>query len=173
MRLWGVHSAEAEVSRIARIFHNWCAAIARRLPFGLSKIVPATIIGFAIINGFTFSVDLALLWTLAEGMHWPKPLALAIAYTLAFALSFILNRTFNFQSHGNVGGQVGIYLVVVVINFVAFIVGLAWLLSLFLPLLVGRLLAGGCEAVYMYSAMRWVVFRDRSASAEPLHSAGQ
>lgn len=52
-------------------YHALMAAIVRRLPFGLSRIVAASFLGFAIINGFTFSVDLGLL-TLGHGvLKWP------------------------------------------------------------------------------------------------------
>lgn len=50
--------------------------------------------------------------------------------------------------------------VVVVINYLAFILGVgSELAALGLDYQLSRLLAGACKAVYMYSAMRWVVFR--------------
>jgi hypothetical protein len=48
------------------------------------------------------------------------------------------------------------------VNYVAFILGvgggLAWA---GLEYHLARIAAGACEAVYMYSVMRWVVFRQR------------
>ena len=51
------------------------------------------------------------------------PIAVTAAYVCAFALSYVLNRTFNFQSHAPVGPQVAIYVVVVVVNYLASILG--------------------------------------------------
>jgi hypothetical protein len=57
---------------------------------------------------------------------------------------------------------VAIYVVVVAINYAAFIVVLPTSLAAAgLQYHLARLLAGCCEAVYMYTAMRWVVFRAR------------
>jgi putative flippase GtrA len=134
--------------------------VVKRLPFGLSSIVAPTFLGFCLINSFTFGVDLALLYTLHDVLHLPVPIAVSVAYACAFALSYVLNRIFNFQSHAPVGPQVAVYVVVVVINYLAFILGLVTLLTaLGVDYRIARLIAGACEAVYMYSALRWVVFR--------------
>jgi len=55
-------------------------AIVRRLPFGLAEIIPASLLGFAVINGFTFAVDLGLLTTLHGGLGWPLPVSITVAY---------------------------------------------------------------------------------------------
>ena len=131
-----------------------------RLPFGLNSIVAPTFLGFAVINSFTFGVDLLLLWALHARGGLPVPVAVTIAYACAFALSYVGNRTMNFQSHAPVGPQVAVYVVVVVVNYLAFILGVSSLLTaLGVDFRLARILAGGCEAVYMYSAMRWLVFR--------------
>jgi hypothetical protein len=50
--------------------------------------------------------------------------------------------------------------VAVVVNYLAFILGVSsGLEALGVEYRVARIVAGGCEAVYVYSAMRWVVFR--------------
>ena len=96
-------------------------------------------------------------------MGLPVWLSVTAAYICAFGLSFVLNRTFNFHSHAPVGRQAVVYVVVVVINYVAFILGVgSGLTALGLEYHLSRLLAGACEAVYMYCAMRWVVFRGLS-----------
>jgi putative flippase GtrA len=88
------------------------------------------------------------------------PIAVTVAYACAFALSYILNRLFNFRSHAPVGPQVATYVVVVVVNYLAFILGVTTALAAAgMQYQVSRLAAGICEAVYMYSAMRWLVFR--------------
>ena len=147
-------------SRLADRFHKWCEAVARRLPFGLAAVVAPTFVGFCVINGFTFGVDLTILTGLRSGLGVAVPIAVTVAYVCAFALSYVLNRIFNFQSHAPVGPQVAIYVVVVVVNYLAFILGLTSALAAFgVQYQLSRLAAGVCEAVYMYSAMRWVVFR--------------
>jgi putative flippase GtrA len=126
----------------------------------LSSIVAPTFLGFAVINGFTFSVDLLLLTALHGGLHLPVPVAVTVAYACAFGLSYYLNRTLNFRSHAPAGPQIAVYVVVVVINYLAFILAVSTLLTAAgVEYRVARIVAGLCEAVYMYSAMRWVVFR--------------
>lgn len=163
-----VHDLTTTTDSLADRFTAWCTAVIARLPFGLSRLIPPTLLGFALINGFTFGVDLLLLTVLHE-LGLPVWLSVTIAYVCAFGLSFVLNRTFNFHSHAPVGKQAVVYVVVVTINYLAFILGVgAGLTALGLEYHLSRLLAGACEAVYMYSAMRWVVFRGRtSARAEP------
>ena len=147
-------------SRFVDRFHEFCEAVVNRLPFGLKSVIAPTFLGFCLINGLTFSIDLALLTSLRSGLGLPVPIAVTVAYACAFTLSYILNRTFNFQSHGAVGPQFAVYVVVVVVNYLAFILGVTSVLSAIgVQYQVSRLVAGVCEAVYMYSAMRWVVFR--------------
>ena len=136
---------------------EWAVAA---LPFGLDSVVAPTFLGFLIINGFTFGIDLLLLTALHGGAEIPLPIALTAAYACAFALSYVLNRVFNFRSHGAVGPQVAVYVVVVVLNYLAFILGVSSALAMLgVQYHLARIVAGICEAVFMYSAMRWVVFR--------------
>lgn len=141
-------------------FAAYCSRVWGWLPGRLQRLVPVTFIGFVTINGFTFAVDLALLALLdgPAGLHHTA--SLTIAYGIAFSLAFVLNRWLNFRSHGPLGSQVGGYVVVVLLNFAVLVVGLASLLaSTGLPLIVARVVAGGAEAMWMYAAMRWWVFR--------------
>jgi putative flippase GtrA len=139
------------------------AAIVRRLPFGLSRIVAPSFLGFAIINGFTFSVDLGLLSLCHGVLKRPYPAAVTLSYLTAFALSFALNRVFNFRSHEALGPQTTKYVVAVGINYAAFVLGVGdGLVALGVEYQLARVLSGLCEGVYMYSVMRWVVFRDAS-----------
>ena len=92
----------ASQSRLAGRFHEWCEAVVGRLPFGLSSVVAPTFLGFCLINGLTFAVDLLILTGLHSGLRIPVPIAVTAAYVCAFALSYVLNRTFNFQSHAPV-----------------------------------------------------------------------
>jgi len=149
-------------SRPVDRFHKACEAVVDRLPFGLGKIIAPTFLGFCLINGLTFGIDLTLLTGLRSGLGAPVPVAVTIAYACAFALSYLLNRTFNFQSHAPAGPQVAIYVVVVIVNYLVFILGVSTALSaLGMQYQLSRIVAGTCEAVYMYCAMRWLVFRAR------------
>jgi putative flippase GtrA len=142
-------------------FHALMVAIVRKLPFGLSRLVAPSFLGFAIINGFTFSVDLGLL-SLGHGLlKWPYAAAVTVSYLTAFALSFVLNRAFNFRSHGDLGQQTTRYAVAIGINYAAFVLGVGSALTAAgVEYQLARILSWLCEGVYMYSVMRWVVFRD-------------
>jgi len=143
-------------------FHAFARNVAGRLPFGLDRLVAPTLVGYLVINGSTFVLDLALLTILHTGLGLVLPAAFTVAYLTAFATSFVLNRRLNFRSHAPVGRQVALYAVVVAINYLAFILALATALSgIGLEYHLSRIVAGLCEAAYMYSALRWVVFRDR------------
>lgn len=161
-----VESAAGHAGAVER-FHGLCVRIVARLPFGLNVVVAPTFLGFCVINGFTFAVDLVLLTAMHGVLKVPVPIAVTVAYACAFALSYILNRIFNFRSHAAVGPQFAVYVVVVGVNYLAFILGLSSLLTaLGVEYRIARAAAGVCEAVYMYSAMRWVVFGNlRTGSA--------
>ncbi|MGV0812753.1 GtrA family protein [Mycolicibacterium boenickei] len=151
-----------ETSRVsaAERFHRLCDRIVRGLPAPLNSVVAPTFLGFAVINTFTFGVDLAILTVLHGGFRAPLPVAVTIGYAGAFGLAYYLNRTLNFRSHAAVGPQLTVYVVVVVINYLAFILGVSsGLAALGVEYHLARIVAGGCEAIFMYSAMRWVVFR--------------
>lgn len=88
------------------------------------------------------------------------PIAVTVSYVCAFVLGYVLNRIFNFRSHALAGQQVATYVVVVVVNYLALILGVTTALAAVgVQYLLSRLAAGICEAVYVYSAMRWLVFR--------------
>jgi putative flippase GtrA len=150
------HASPRPVDR----FHRLCEVVVARLPFGLNSIVAPTFLGFVVINSFTFGVDLVLLTLLHGGLGVVLPVAVTVAYACAFTLSYFLNRILNFQSHAAVGPQFAVYVVVVVVNYLAFILGVSSALAAIgVEYHLARIVAGGCEAIYMYSAMRWVVFR--------------
>ncbi|WP_194899673.1 GtrA family protein [Catenulispora pinisilvae] len=141
------------------------AAVVRRLPFGLSRIVAPSLLGFAVINGFTFSVDLGLLTLAHRLLHWPYPAAVTVSYLTAFALSFVLNRVFNFESHGALGQQTARYVVAVGVNYLVFVLGVGTgLTAAGVGYALARVLSGLLEGVYMYCVMRWVVFQDAAAA---------
>ncbi len=152
------------MARRGERFAALSAAIARRLPFGLDRVVAPNMVGFVLINSGTFATDLVLLTILHGGLRWPVPVSITASYLTAAGLSYLLNRTLNFRSHGAVAPQMGVYAAVVIVNYLAWILGVgAGLAALGLDYRLARILAAVCEAGYMYAAMRWVVFRDAAA----------
>jgi putative flippase GtrA len=152
--------AASGLQRAVDRFHRGCELAVSRLPFGLKSVVAPTFVGFALINGCTFAIDLLLLTGLRDGLGSPLAVAVTVSYGCAFGLSYVLNRIFNFGSHSAVGPQLAVYVVVVVVNYLAFILGVSTGLSaLGVEYHIARMAAGGCEAIFMYAAMRWVVFR--------------
>jgi putative flippase GtrA len=141
-------------------FAGVMAEIVRRLPLGLARIVAPDMLGFAVINTCTFTIDLTLLTALHGGLRWPVPVSITLSYLAASGLSYLLNRWLNFRSHGPVASQAGVYAAVIIVNYLACILGVgAGLAALGVDYQLARIAAGLCEAVYMYVAMRWLVFR--------------
>lgn len=151
-------------------FRILMAAACRRLPFGLARIVAPSLLGFAVLNGFTFAVDLGLLAIGRSLLGWPYAAAVTASYLIAFALSFVLNRALNFRVHGDLGAQTAKYAVAVGVNYALFVLGVGTgLTALGVPYELARIVSGCCEGAYMYSVMRWVVFRGVPAGeADPL-----
>jgi putative flippase GtrA len=144
-------------------FAGFCAAVATRLPFRLASVVAPSFLGFALINGFTFGVDLALLTVFHGWWGLPMWLSITLGYLGAFGLSFVLNRTLNFRSHAPVGRQTLLYAAAIGVNYVMFLLGVgAGLVALGVQYQLSRIVAGACEGVFMYSALRWVVFAKRA-----------
>lgn len=145
--------------RVDGIFARVVLVLWRLIPGRLRSRIPTSFVGFALINGFTFSVDLGLLALLYRGVGLPHPVAITIGYVVAFGLAFVLNRRFNFHAHGPVAGQAVRWALVVLVNYLALVLGLgSGLHAVGVPFLVARLVAAGAEAVWMYSMMRWWVF---------------
>jgi putative flippase GtrA len=151
--------SEAPLRPVER-FHRLCEVAVARLPFRLDSIVAPTFLGFVVLNSVTFGIDLVLLTLLHGGLAVALPVAVTVAYGCAFTLSYFLNRILNFRSHAAVGPQFAVYVVVIVVNYLAFILGVSSALAAIgVEYHLARIVAGGCEAIYIYSAMRWVVFR--------------
>ncbi|GAA4913846.1 GtrA family protein [Actinomycetospora succinea] len=140
-------------------FRRACAAVVGVLPGRLRRIVAPSLVGFAVVNGFTFAVDLVLLSLLIDGLHLPLWAGVTLAYGTAFALSFVLNRWLNFDPERPVGTQIGRYVGVIAVNYAVIVLGVTHALAAVgVPYQLARLAAGTCEAVFMYCAMRWFVF---------------
>ena len=142
-------------------FASAMQAIARRLPFGLSEVVPPNVVGYLLINGCTFCLDLGLLTLFYSGLRVWLPLAVTLSYGIASLVSYTCNRIFNFQSHAPVGTQLPLYVGVLVVNYLVFVEGgVNGLHALGVAVPVARILAACCEGVFLYCCMRWLVFRD-------------
>jgi hypothetical protein len=75
-------------------------------------------------------------------------------------ISYVLNRVLNFRSHDDVGRQFPLYVAVSASNYLIFVLGLTDLLStLGVYYELSRVIAACCEAVYLYTMLRFVVFR--------------
>jgi putative flippase GtrA len=153
------------------------ATIARHLPFGLANVVAPSVVGYLLINLCTFCIDLVLLYLFhSHPFHLPLPIAVTLSYGTAGVVSYIANRIMNFQSHGDVGKQFPVYVVVMASNYFIFVLGLTnGLAALGVYFEIARLIAACVEGVYLYCCMRWIVFRDAlatpAASAPPVAPA--
>jgi len=137
-----------------------------RLPFGLAQIIAPNMLGFAVISTATFTLNLVLLIVFHGTLGWPVAVSITLAYLAGSGLGYLLNRSLNFRSHGAVAPQLGIFTVVATVNYFALILGIgAGLTTVGVDYRLSRLIAGACESVYMYAAMRWLVFRDGAAAA--------
>ena len=128
---------------------------------GLNSVVAPTVLGFALINGFTFGVDLLLL----TALHGWRSAARADRSDTGLRLRVhaeLLTKPHHELSVARAGRTTvhGLVAVVVTVNYLAFILGVSSALTaLGVDFRIARILAGCCEAMYMYCAMRWVVFR--------------
>jgi len=135
-------------------------AITRRLPFGLSEVVAPSLVGYLLINLCTFFIDLSLLGLFHGTLRWPIPLAVTLSYGTASVISYVANRILNFRSHDDVGRQFPLYVAVSASNYLIFVLGLTDLLSAIgVYYELSRVIAACCEAVYLYTMLRFVVFR--------------
>ena len=132
-----------------------------RLPFGLAQIIAPNMLGFAVISTATFTLNLVLLIVFHGTLGWPVAVSITLAYLAGSGLGYLLNRSLNFRSHGAVAPQLGVFTMVATVNYFALILGVgAGLTTVGVDYRLSRLIAGACESVYMYAAMRWLVFRD-------------
>ncbi|GAB0101303.1 hypothetical protein JMUB6875_02670 [Nocardia sp. JMUB6875] len=149
----------ARTPRAVRWFHLVCDRVVALLPARLRRHVAPTFVGYLLVSAFTFGVDLLLLTALH--VVAPLPIAVTVAYCTAFGLSYLLNRTLNFESHAAVGPQLAVYVVVVLLNYLIFILGVtSAVAALGLDYRLARILGALGEGLFMYTSMRWIVFRN-------------
>src|SRR3954447_8109688 len=140
-------SSPGRSERLAARFSALAAAVAAALPLGLGRVVTGSVIGFAVINGFTFGVDLLVLTALHGGLGVPLGVAVTLGYAGAFGLGFVLNRRLNFRSHAPVGRRLGWYAAAVVVNYAVVLLGVTEALAAVgTPYQLARVAAGAGEA---------------------------
>ncbi|WP_410050693.1 GtrA family protein [Actinomyces sp. MRS3W] len=155
--------------RAPRVFLHVINRIHGLLPGLLRRRMPVTFIGYALINGSGFLIDISFLWLFYEQFHWLYPVAVTVGYAIAGVYSLLLNRWLNFQSHGSIGVQGSRYAVGLVSQYVIFILGLSSLLHMVgVNAELARFISACCEGLYLYVFMRLWVFR---GTPEPTEAA--
>ena len=160
----------------ARWFAGFTTRIRQALPRSLQRILPITFIGYAMINGSAFLLDMGFLAVITQFWQLPYSLAFSIGYGLASIYAFFLNRWLNFREHGDLGKQSGKYLFVIISNYVIWIIGFASVLDwLGVHVMAARVVAACLEGLYIYVLLRLWVFPRRHAAEDevmPAREAG-
>ncbi|SHJ10778.1 Putative flippase GtrA (transmembrane translocase of bactoprenol-linked glucose) [Actinomyces denticolens] len=158
----------ARASRAPERFARFTGAVHRVIPTRLRRLIPETFIGYAVINGSAFLLDIACLSVFYNHLHWWYSLAVTMGYTIAGVYSLLLNRWLNFQSHEHLALQGGRYFIGLISQYVIFILGLSSLLHWFgVNALVARVVSACCEGLYLYVFVRLWVFRDSARDRAP------
>ena len=146
--------------RAPEIFLRLITTIHSELPGFVRSRLPVTFIGYAIINGSAFFLDITCLWVFYNHLHWFYPVAVTVGYAIAAVYSFLLNRWLNFQAHGHVIEQGAGYTAGIISQYVIFILGLSSLLHWFgVNAELARVISACCEGIYLYVFIRLWVFR--------------
>ena len=155
-------------SRVApRAFLCLITRLHRMLPRSVRRRVPVTFIGYALINGSAFCLDVTMLWVLYDHLHWLYPVAVSVGYALAGVYSLLMNRWLNFQARGHLAAQGSRYAIGLVSQYVIFILGLSSLLHWAgVNAELARFISACCEGLYLYALMRLWVFRGTPEPAE-------
>ena len=148
-------------------FARFTRGIHDALPESVRRLLPVTFIGYAIINGSSFVIDMAILSVIGHYWNLPYGISFSIGYALASVYAFVLNRWLNFREHGNLGAQSSKYTFVIVSNYVIWILGFGSLLGyLGVQLQVARVTAACIEGVYIYLMLRLWVFPRHTGDAD-------
>ncbi|MBL7253467.1 GtrA family protein [Paractinoplanes lichenicola] len=134
------------------------------LPGPVRRFVPRELVGFAMLSGFTFGVDLALLWLIRHTTSLPVPVAVSLAYVSAVALNYLLNRTLNFRSHAPMGRESLRYAVVAATDYLLTVGLTTGLAAAGVEFWTSRLVSAVAVALLVYVAARWFVFPKRQHS---------
>ena len=91
-----VESSASTTRRAPEVFLRLITVIHSVLPGFVRRRLPVTFIGYAIINGSAFLLDITCLWVFYNHLHWFYPVAVTVGYAIAAVYSFLLNRWLNF-----------------------------------------------------------------------------
>lgn len=150
-------------------FADAMTAVTRALPFGLSRIVSPSDVGYLLISLATFLLNLVLLALFHGTLRIMLPLAVSLAFGIAAVVNYVANRVLNFRSHGAVGKQFVMFTVIEVSNYLLFVLLLTDLLAAVgVYYELARIISACCEGVYLYCGMRWLVFRDTLGRPRPV-----
>lgn len=164
--------AAADGRRAPQVFLRVLLAIDRALPLWIRRRLPVTFIGYAIINGSGFLIDVTCLWVFYNHLHWLYPIAVTMGYGIAGAYSLLLNRWLNFQAEGHLAAQGSRYVVGLISQYVIFILGLSSLLHLWgMNPEVARVVSACCEGLYLYALMKLWVFRGTPEPAKRVEAS--
>lgn len=149
-------------------FAGAMTAVTRVLPFGLSRYVGPSEVGYLVISLGTFLLNLVFLGLFHGVLRVGLSVAVTLAFGLAAVINYVLNRVFNFRSHDAVGRQFVLFSAIEVSNYLLFVLGLTDLLAaagVYYEL--ARVISACCEGVYLYCGMRWLIFRDTPREPPP------
>ena len=82
--------------------------------------MPLTFIGYVLINGSAFVLDIVCLLVFYNYFHWVYQVAVTMGYVVAGVYSLLLNRWLNFQVSGHLALQGSRYAVGLVSQYVIF-----------------------------------------------------
>ncbi len=155
----------------ARWFARFTWGLRMALPPRIRRLVPVTFIGYAMINGSSFLLDMGILRAvdvLVPEHGIPYGVLFSIGYAIASVYAFALNRWLNFREHGDLGKQSGKYVFVIASNYLIWIVGFASVLDwLGVHVMVARVIAACLEGLYIYLMLRLWVFPRAKRPAGP------
>lgn len=159
----------------ARWFSRFTRSVHVHLPRVLRRILPQTFIGYALINGSAFLIDIGILSLVGEHWRLPYSLSFSIGYAVASIYAFLLNRSLNFREHGQLGRQTSKYIFVIVSNYLIWVVGFAAVLDLLgVQLQAARIITACFEGLYIYVLLRlWVFPRRPSPAVTPVPEPDQ
>lgn len=137
------------------------AVVTRVLPFGLSRVLAPSDVGYLVISLGTFLLNLVFLALFHGVLRVGLSVAVTLAFGLAAVINYVLNRVFNFRSHGAAGRQFVVFAAVEASNYLIFVLGLTDLLAAMgVYYELARVISACCEGLYLYCGLRWLVFRD-------------
>lgn len=153
-------------SRAPEAFLGLMTVLHRLVPAPLRPRVPLTFVGYVLINGSAFVLDIVCLSVFYNHFHWVYQVSVTMGYAVAGVYSLLLNRWLNFQVSGHLALQGSRYAVGLVSQYVIFILGLSSVLHLAgVNAELARVVSACCEGIYLYVLMRLWVFKGASEPA--------